>query len=128
MTAALDDLFRQANQANLALLFSLRHDFPTEWSAFVNGPGDLSLTIRRDHFPYFTRRKTITITEFDLHGQDVGKHHAVGDPAAATTALNDRQAFTFSAGPDAPGPNQVLTRSMNVEVLSCSCATHCEGA
>ena len=30
---ALDDLFQPANQSNLALLFSLRHDFPTEWSA-----------------------------------------------------------------------------------------------
>jgi hypothetical protein len=115
--AALEDLFQQANQANLALLFSLRHDFPTEWSAFVNGAGDLSATIRRDYFPYFTQGKTITITGFDLYGQDVGQHHAVGDPAAATTDLNDHQAFTFTAAPDAPGPTQVLTRSMNTEVF-----------
>lgn len=40
--ASVDDLFQQANQGNLALLVSLRHDFPTEWSAFVNGTGDLS--------------------------------------------------------------------------------------
>ncbi len=114
---ALDDLFQQASQANLALLFSLRHDFPTEWSAFVNGTGNLSITIRRDHFPYFTQGKTITITGFDLYGQDVTKHHPVGDPAAATTELADHQACTFTTAPDAPGPTQVLTRSMNTEVF-----------
>ena len=55
--AALDDLFQEANQSNLALLFSLRHDFPTEWSAFVNGGNDFSATIRKDYFPYFTQGK-----------------------------------------------------------------------
>jgi hypothetical protein len=117
VTAALNDLFQQTNQANLALLFSPRHDFPTEWSAFMNGAGDLSLTIRRDHFPYFTQGKPITITGLELYAQDVTKHHAVGDPAAATTDLASQQACTFTAAPDAPGPNQVLTRSMNTEVF-----------
>jgi hypothetical protein len=114
---ALDHLFQQANQANLALLFSLRHDFPTEWSAFVNGTGSLSVTIRRDHFPYFTQGKPITIIGFDLYGQDVAKHHTVGDPAAATTNLTDHQEFILAAAPDAPGPTQVLTRSINTEVF-----------
>ena len=49
--AALDGLFQEANQSNLALLFSLRHDFPSEWSAFVNGGNDFSATIRKDYFP-----------------------------------------------------------------------------
>src|SRR5262249_42024800 len=91
--ATLHDLFQQASQANLALLFSLRHDFPTEWSAFANGTGDFSITIRRDHFPYFTQGKTITIVGFDVYGEDVTKHHPAGDPAAATTAMTDQQQF-----------------------------------
>jgi len=114
---ALRDLFQQASQVNFALLFTLRHDFPTEWSAFVNGVGDFSVTIRRDHFPYFTQGKTITILEFGLYGQDVAKHHTVGDPAAATTALKDHQNFILSAAPDAPGPAEVLTRSPNRQVF-----------
>jgi hypothetical protein len=55
--AAVGDLFQEASQANLALLFSLRHNCPTEWSAFVNGTGDFTATIRRDYFPYFTQRE-----------------------------------------------------------------------
>jgi hypothetical protein len=115
--AALHDLFQQASQANLALLFSLRHDFPTEWWAFANSVGDFSVTIRRDHFPYFTQGKTITIAGLDLYGEDVTKHHAIGDPVAATTALTDQQRFVLSSAPDAPGPTQILTRSANTEVF-----------
>ena len=51
--AALDALFQQATQSNLALLFSLRHDFPTEWAALVNGTAanPFAATIRRDSLP-----------------------------------------------------------------------------
>jgi hypothetical protein len=115
--AALHDLFQQASQVNLALLFSLRHDFPTEWSAFVNGTGDFIATIRRDHFPYFTQGKTITIVGFDLYGRDIAKHHTIGDPAAATAALASDQQFVLSAAPDAPGPTEVLTRTRDGEVF-----------
>lgn len=57
---ALKDLFEQANHAGLSLLLSLRHDFPTEWSAFVNGTGNFTATIRKDYFPYFAQGKKIT--------------------------------------------------------------------
>jgi Tc toxin complex TcA C-terminal TcB-binding domain len=114
---ALDDLFQEASQSNLALLFSLRHDFPTEWSTFVNGAGDFTATIRRDHFPYFTQGKPITIAGFELYGKDVNKHHAAGDKDAATSDLADQGQFTFTAGPDAPGPTQVLTRAAETQVF-----------
>jgi hypothetical protein len=39
------------NGANLGLLFSIPNDFPTEWAAFVNGAGNLSLNVKRDYFP-----------------------------------------------------------------------------
>src|SRR6266566_4150342 len=98
--AALDDLFQEASQSNLALLFSLRHDFPTEWSAFVNGTGDFTATIRKDYFPYFTQGKTITITGLELYdGKDVSKHQPIGSQAvwdAATAELGTNQAFTVT--------------------------------
>ncbi|PYV12549.1 MAG: hypothetical protein DMG23_00760 [Acidobacteria bacterium] len=120
--AALDDLFQQANQSNLALLFSLRHDFPTEWSAFVNGTGDFTATIHRDYLPYFTEGKQVTIAGVDLYGQDVTKHHVVGDQTAwdaATADLKDKnkQAFTVTIAPDTPGPTQVMTRTADAHVF-----------
>jgi Tc toxin complex TcA C-terminal TcB-binding domain len=114
---ALDDLLRSASQSNLALLFSLRHDYPSEWSAFVNGDGDFNATIRKDYFPYFTQGKPITVVGLELYGQDVTKHHATGDPDAATTALAGQAQFNFNARPDAAGPNQVLTRTAGAQIF-----------
>jgi hypothetical protein len=119
--SALDDLFQQATGANFALLFSLPHDFPTEWSAFINGaPADpISVTIRKDYFPYFTQGKTINITGMELFGDAPAKHHTVGDAGTATTDLGDntKLAFTVTAPADAAGPTQALTRQRNAQVF-----------
>src|SRR5262249_40511437 len=121
--AARDDLFQQAG-SNLALLFSLRHDVSTEWSAFVSGTADFKATIRRDHFPYFTQGKEITITGLELYGTDgnnLPKHHIIGNQAAwdsATTDLKDpsKLAFTVPAPEDTSEP-KVLTRTASAEVF-----------
>lgn len=95
---ALKDLF-PPDGTNLALLFSLAHDFPTEWSAFANraGADPFTATIRRDYFPYFTQGKTITINQLDLYnGRDMTKHDTV-DVGNANTDLRDKQAFELIA-------------------------------
>jgi hypothetical protein len=67
---ALDELLQQASQANLALLFSLRHDFPTEWSAFINGAGDFAVRLSMDYFPYMAHSQTLTINALELYAQN----------------------------------------------------------
>lgn len=114
--AALDAQMQAAGPAKLALLFSLRHDFPTEWAAFAGGATDFTATITRDYFPYFTQGKAITVSGFDLYAQDMKKHHAAGDPSTATDDLAALGRFTFSAGADAAGPTQVLTPTTNAQV------------
>jgi hypothetical protein len=42
-------------QSGQSLLFCLRYDFPTEWSAFVNGSDDFQATLGRQYFPYATQ-------------------------------------------------------------------------
>jgi hypothetical protein len=118
---ALDNLFHHAGQSNLALLFSLRHDFPTEWAAFVNGANAFAATIRKDYFPYFTQGKQITITGLDLYREDMTASHSVGDPAAATSALAGQQQFTLTAAPDQSGSNQVLSRDGSARVFLIVC-------
>lgn len=115
---ALSALFQQSDQAGLARLFSLRHEFPTEWAAFTGATGDtpFTATIRRDDFPYFTQGKNIRIAGFEVYGQDVSKHHMVGDQAVWDAATNDladqtKRAFVITMPPDGPGPGQILTRS-----------------
>jgi hypothetical protein len=110
-------MLKTANQSGLALFFSLRNDFPSEWSAFVNGTGDFTATIRRDYFPYFTQGAAITVTRLDLYGQDVTKHHTVGDPAAATTALTGQGQFALTIKTDPDGPTQVMTRTASAQLF-----------
>jgi hypothetical protein len=117
---ALVDLFAEtsaATGANFALFLSLPRDFPTEWAAFVNGTADFSATIRRDFFPYFTHGKAVTITQLELYGGSVAKHHASGDVDAATGGLADDDQFVLTAPPDAAGPMQVLTRTASAQVF-----------
>jgi hypothetical protein len=117
---SLDTLFQSANDANLALLFSLRHDFPTEWSAFINSAvGPFTVTIRRDYFPYFTQDRTVQINALELYTQDVTKHHAIGNTTTATNDLNDptKKEFVLTAPADPAGPNQVLKRAGGAAVF-----------
>ena len=113
VNAFLDNLLRDVTQSKLALLFSLRHDFPTEWSAFVNGgPGTpFTATIRKEFFPFFTQGKNVQISSIELFGADVTKHHPTGNPGTATTDINNaaQRAFTLTA-PEDTGPNAVLVR------------------
>jgi hypothetical protein len=117
-TAALQDLFQEATQTPLALLFSLRHDFPNEWSKFVNAKdgSPFSATIRRDYFPYFTQGKAISVNGLDVYdGNNLSKHASVGDPVQATDGLGSASAqFVFPAGEDKA---KALTRSPDAEAF-----------
>jgi len=107
--AALDTLFGQANQAGLALVLSLRHDFPTEWSAFVNDktqpPAPFTATIRKDFFPYFAQRKLakgkkISISGLELYDGLTLNHRPADKPATPVELSNDSPQFTLSASVD----------------------------
>jgi hypothetical protein len=122
---AVNDLFGAATDTPLAMLFSLAHDFPVEWSAFVSGAADFQAAVRRDYFPYFTQGKNLTITSVEIYGGPAGgplRHHAVAgaDLDAFSNAMNNadlaQQTYTVDASPDAAGPTQVLTRSAGAEI------------
>jgi hypothetical protein len=118
VTAFLNGVFQDLGQSNLALLFSLRNDFPAEWSAFVNGGTPFTATIRKDRFPFFAQGKEIEITGLEVYAQDVTKHHATGNPGAATEGLtNALQQFTISIPADPAGPAQVMRRDANADAF-----------
>jgi hypothetical protein len=68
---AIDELaaeLAKAGESGLALLFSLRHDFPTEWSAFVNtGAATFSAVLKKSYFPYFAQNMTMSVDAVELH-------------------------------------------------------------
>jgi hypothetical protein len=104
-TTELRDLLAVANKSGLALLYSLRHDFPTEWSSFVNGAGDLSLHVRKDDFPYMMQGETLALDGLDLYAQNGAKlvsRAVAADLDALATSLNDApHAFDVSIPEDA---------------------------
>jgi hypothetical protein len=59
--SSLDAIFKEQSESKLGLLFSLRHDFPQEWAAFVTGTQPFKVTLRKDYFPYMTQGKNVTI-------------------------------------------------------------------
>jgi hypothetical protein len=69
----LEDLVADANAAGLGLLFSLKHDFPSEWQKFVtanaNSPTPnvpFSAKVKRNYFPYFTQGKDVVVNSIQI--------------------------------------------------------------
>ena len=74
----------------LALLLSLRHDFPTQWYAFMTGgsaPFTAPLTI--DYFPYMVQNATLSIASIGVYaanGDELAVAPAVTVPTTMTSA------------------------------------------
>ena len=111
---------RGGNTAGLTLLFSLKHEFPNEWHRFIGGTGSFEATVKRDHFPYFTRGREIAIDSVKLHAikmdQETFKVESNTPPGLQlmelTNTLNDasQAAFVLSLPEDPVGPDAVLER------------------
>lgn len=103
---ALNELFTQASQVNLALLLSLRHDFPTEWAAFVGDPTlPFRATVKRHYFPYLAQNKKITVTESEIYGEDSVTGSSIHHPVVAPSS--NLEEFTYAIPKDS-GAQQVL--------------------
>jgi hypothetical protein len=79
--------------SGLALLFWLRHDFATEWSAFVNTAATtFTTTLSKAYFPYLAQGKTITVTSIEIYNGTTG-------PATPTTTTAAALTTALAAGP-----------------------------
>lgn len=100
----LGELVGEANTSGLALMVSLRHDFPSEWHKFVTGNANFVAIVKRDHFPYITQGKTVIINEVKLHaiadGELASTTPAGVDPADLTSDLTNNGEFEISLSPD----------------------------
>jgi hypothetical protein len=115
--SSLDTLFQQlAPTSNLALLFNLRRDFPTEWAAFVHSAdgAPFSAVIRKDHFPYLTQGKMIKITGLEFYAGNVTHHKAATTPTPGTAETNLESDGSFTVTGDA-GSDLVLVRDSNAQ-------------
>ena len=72
-------------------LFSVRHEFPSEWSKFKNlqitqaSPvAELSISLRAEHYPYWSRGRLDTVTSLDIIARTSKTVVEVGDKSDAT--------------------------------------------
>ncbi|GAB93889.1 Tc toxin subunit A-related protein [Gordonia rhizosphera] len=110
-TDAVTELLQTAGAAGMARLFSLRHEFPSEWHRFANGNYDLRFSLCKDHFPYLVRSEDLTLEGLQLYRRDGADDLAAVAPAgldldAATTTLNDEGQVELAL----PEDTNVLTR------------------
>ncbi len=113
----LTELIEDAHRSELALLFNLKHDFPSEWHRFVNSPaGNLEISVKREHFPYFTQGRDVSVASVELAaivGQQLERSTlTVVDVNNLTDALKDDGSFALSLAPDG-----VLRRDAQVVVF-----------
>ena len=74
-TTELITMLDAAGQSGQFLMFCLRFDFPTEWSAFVNAASQFSVVLQKSYFPYAVqsaRRITIdSVTTYAASGAKI---------------------------------------------------------
>jgi hypothetical protein len=100
LTGALNALKSQGDGTNgggLARLFSLRHEFPTEWSRLINlaasGPASQEFAITKNRFPFLFSSSSITVR---ISGGGV---YSVARPDAASTDFPDYLKIYAPANP-----------------------------
>lgn len=62
-------LIGEAQAAGSVRLFTVRHEFPTQWAQFQSqapGPGELTLNLRAEHYPFWSADRLNQITRIDL--------------------------------------------------------------
>ena len=66
-------LISATDTSSLAIMFAIKNDFPTEWSAFVNSPSTsptFSCRLQKSYFPYFVQGMKLSINALLLYSAD----------------------------------------------------------
>lgn len=60
-------MLEEANTSGMTRLWSLRHEFPTEWHKYVTADDEnFEVTIKKEHFPYMVQGFDLEVTGFQL--------------------------------------------------------------
>jgi hypothetical protein len=87
-THAVQDFMSKTDKSHLALLYVVRSDFSTEWAAFADGKADLSVQVRKEHFPYVTQGGKLTLGAPGLYSFSAGGTQLTKSDPAPTVAGN----------------------------------------
>lgn len=120
--ARIEELVKDANTSGHALLFSLQHDFSSEWHRFT-APGsteNFTAKVKRDYFPYFTQGQNITIHEIQLQAIQNDQLKPLtpdlndeASRAELTEAFKEKEEFELSL----PADSAVLVQKKDAQVF-----------
>ena len=115
---SIEELVSTANASGLALLFSLKYDFPSEWNRFVSATDNSHFVtkVKRDHFAYITQGKDITIDSIQLYSTKADEVEVATQELhldSFTDKLIDEGEFELSLEPD----GSILVRDMKAHVF-----------
>lgn len=116
LQTALNEFIRIEGRRGLAQMFSLRHEFPTEWSRFLNAPagaalGTLTAGFTKDRFPFLFQGKNITISTMEVY---------VKVKPGVTDHTKDTIKISLAAGNTAPAPPNSLPMDDWNALVHCS--------
>jgi hypothetical protein len=117
-TNELATAFDKAVASGQSLLFCLRYDFPTEWSAFVNGSSSFQVQLRKTYFPYAVQgAKHLTLDSVTTYaggsdGTQIASIQQIVDLAAMSAGLTELGTALLSL----PADPQVVTRAQSQQV------------
>ena len=117
-TKELTGMLDTAGQSSQALLFCLRYDFPTQWSAFVNGTGDFTVALDKQFFPYAVQSaRKLTIDGLTLYAESAGTVASVSPAADLAELSAGLSGSNEQALIDLPADSIVLTRDLSQQVF-----------
>jgi hypothetical protein len=117
-TSELLSMLDTAGDSAQMLLFCLRFDFPTEWSAFVNGAPNFSVVLQKSYFPYAVQSaRNITIDSVATYAAAGGKISSVAQTGVDLDNLSSSLTGLGSATLTLPADNQVMTRFLSQQVF-----------
>jgi hypothetical protein len=108
-----------AGQSSQALLFNLRYDFPTEWSAFVSGSTDFAVTLQKDYFQYMVQSaKQLTIDALTLYADSGGQVVSVTPSSVDPGTLSSNLSSASGTAPlSLPADPTVMLRDPSQQVF-----------
>jgi hypothetical protein len=126
LQTALNDFIRVEGKRGLAQMFSLRHEFSTEWSRFLNVASgtiqSLTMAMTKDRFPLLFQGKIITINSMEVYVKV--KHDAdhIGSRPNCAAATRDRSNIAVGSmewiDPRDEGEPQQLARRVHSQCVA----------
>lgn len=109
-TAELVAGFDTASQSGQAFLFVLCYDFPTEWSAFVNGAPGFQVVLQKSYFPYAVQSaRQLTVDSITAYASSRGKvasaSQTVPDGFSAALSGTGSAVLSLPADPNVMRPS-----------------------